>query len=486
MMVHTSCQTSFNSKGILPADIAEARDKKTKNKPGRNSDTEEDFDYDKYCIFCKKGASQAFMMKYRSRQTNAKKIVITESNETKKTILDSFNEVSEKDLKDHIKEEIKSIKKRIQNVDFTKVKCRYHKSCYIHYVHRLPKDSKAGRRMKAEHANAAEYVIDYLSCNYEEECQFSILSILEECNGDFEDKSSIISISKAVKNYFQDEILVYPVNNQKDFIICFQKTSTILLSNEWYTTSKKENRAEERLDKITILDSNEDDQNVQEDIIGTPDFLWFMQRKKYPSTSCGWNGFMEQFHSTSKPSYSTSKIIPLPFVDNPPSDYDTIFTVLHEANKICVQKNQTNIFVTFDQPLYYKAREILACCEGTDKAPMVDKVIVRLGGFHLLMSFLGSIGHIMDGSGLLEAFEIMFAQCSAAKALTGHAYSRAVRGHLLVQNALSEPGLYAKKKGKICMQICTENLQNMHVNMHKKSSKYAKKSKKVSKYAKIY
>lgn len=43
------------------------------------------------------------------------------------------------------------------------------------------------------------------------------------------------------------------------------------------------------------------------------------------------------------------------------------------------------------------------------------------------MSFLASIGNIMADSGFKEAF------C----ALTGHAFSRSVRGHLLVQAALA-------------------------------------------------
>ncbi|CAH0552820.1 unnamed protein product [Brassicogethes aeneus] len=54
------------------------------------------------------------------------------------------------------------------------------------------------------------------------------------------------------------------------------------------------------------------------------------------------------------------------------------------------------------------------------------------------MSFLGAIGFIMDGSGLKEAFCEIYAENSSDKALTGHAYARAIRGHYLVQLALSE------------------------------------------------
>ena len=36
-------------------------------------------------------------------------------------------------------------------------------------------------------------------------------------------------------------------------------------------------------------------------------------------------------------------------------------------------------------------------------------IVCRLGGFHLLMSFLGSIGTLMNGSGLDEILEQVYA-----------------------------------------------------------------------------
>lgn len=54
------------------------------------------------------------------------------------------------------------------------------------------------------------------------------------------------------------------------------------------------------------------------------------------------------------------------------------------------------------------------------------------------MSFLGCIGHIMAGSGLKEVLTTVFAANSVDKILTGHAFSRAIRGHVLVQAALAK------------------------------------------------
>lgn len=55
----------------------------------------------------------------------------------------------------------------------------------------------------------------------------------------------------------------------------------------------------------------------------------------------------------------------------------------------------------------------------------------------MLMSFLGSIGYIMDGSGLKEALGKIYATNSIDKMLSGHAYSRSIRGHTLLRLALS-------------------------------------------------
>ena len=58
--------------------------------------------------------------------------------------------------------------------------------------------------------------------------------------------------------------------------------------------------------------------------------------------------------------------------------------------------------ITFDQPLWLKAVEII-------KAKAMN-IVCRLVGFHTLMSFLGSTGSMMKGSGLEEALEKVYGQ----------------------------------------------------------------------------
>ena len=181
------------------------------------------------------------------------------------------------------------------------------------------------------------------------------------------------------------------------------------------------------------------------------DFLWIYGKWKGLANIRGWNGFMEEL--TSGHSYSTSLVICLPFVNSPPTNYDTIYTVLSTAAEKCKAHNQNCCFVTFDQPLFIKARDIVASVGSQSD---VGAVIVRLGGFHLLMSFMGAVGFIMEGGGLQGLFSLVFAAASTKKMMTGHAYSRALRGHILAHLALAKlilpmADLTEDEHAKICL-----------------------------------
>lgn len=110
----------------------------------------------------------------------------------------------------------------------------------------------------------------------------------------------------------------------------------------------------------------------------------------------GWHGFMNKYHDLNA-DFSMTKIIPLPFVHASPSDYMTILTVLVEARRRADANGQKHCFGTFDQPLCLKAWEILASIDPNNDPHNLSSVIVRLGGFHLLMSYLGAVGMIMQG-----------------------------------------------------------------------------------------
>jgi hypothetical protein len=143
-----------------------------------------------------------------------------------------------------------------------------------------------------------------------------------------------------------------------------------------------------------------------------------------------WNGFIKQV--TSGLNFYGSKIIFLSFIRTPPTDYDTVFISSFEASGRSKGHFQKTCFVTFDQPLFFKARDIV---EGGQHSEL-SCVVVRLGQFHLLISFMGCVGAIMAGS-CLKALFITIQITGRDKMLNGHAYSRVVRAHILTNLILA-------------------------------------------------
>ena len=92
----------------------------------------------------------------------------------------------------------------------------------------------------------------------------------------------------------------------------------------------------------------------------------------------------------------------MPVIDENPGDMSCIFTTLHFVAAQAKRYNRTQV-VTFDQPLYWKAQQIVA---SEPPSSTVKKTVVCLGTFHMIMSYLGSIGYLMDGSGLQQVMEI--------------------------------------------------------------------------------
>ncbi|GBL86295.1 hypothetical protein AVEN_132016-1 [Araneus ventricosus] len=71
-----------------------------------------------------------------------------------------------------------------------------------------------------------------------------------------------------------------------------------------------------------------------------------------------------------------------------------------------MQEAQQRCIVTIDQPPFIKAMDIVS----QDEIDDLTKVIVRLGRFHLLMSYMGAVGKVMGGSGLEEMGYKVFAK----------------------------------------------------------------------------
>ena len=123
--------------------------------------------------------------------------------------------------------------------------------------------------------------------------------------------------------------------------------------------------------------------------------------------------------------FEESEISILNFVNFKLSDPSTLYTALRYTQDICDRHEIKLCPVTFDQPLYIKAVEIL----GQDNSEL-KSLFIRTGSFYNLMSFMGAIGTLMADSGLTDLLETVYALNAAAQMETGLDYARALRAHI--------------------------------------------------------
>lgn len=144
-----------------------------------------------------------------------------------------------------------------------------------------------------------------------------------------------------------------------------------------------------------------------------------------------WSGFNNMI---SENVVSVSDIFYMPFLNNPPTELDTIYTSMVRLVELATELNQSHVVITADLSIYSKAREIL----WNDPPKLKDKVTLMLGGMHLNMSFIASIGYIFGDGGLaLILTETgVYAENSCKMMLEGKQYSRAIRGITLAADAL--------------------------------------------------
>lgn len=159
------------------------------------------------------------------------------------------------------------------------------------------------------------------------------------------------------------------------------------------------------------------------------DLLWKTSLTLQPLRP-GWSGYMQLISNGCHP--GPSSVMFLPMIDMNPSDMTCVNSTLHFVSEHAQRHGVTPV-VTFDQPLWWKAMTIIHAA--AENSPL-HSVLPRLGGFHTLMSFLGSIGHLMSGTGLQEVLEVIFAGNSVPHIISGKAYSRAIRGHFLIDGVV--------------------------------------------------
>lgn len=135
---------------------------------------------------------------------------------------------------------------------------------------------------------------------------------------------------------------------------------------------------------------------------------------------------------TEDKSYEVSEIYFAPFIHADRSDNNTIFTAINESVDETLSLSMKNYVITFDQPLYVKANDIVGAHNFGDEI----KVVVKLGGFQTVLSFLGTEEFIMKDFGLQKMFLRVYGENTVEKIASGHQYTRALRANSLILLAL--------------------------------------------------
>ena len=154
------------------------------------------------------------------------------------------------------------------------------------------------------------------------------------------------------------------------------------------------------------------------------DLLWNMGHvfeTKLPS----WAAYMSDRCSAVLP---VSKVFMLPVINLHVTDYNALFSFLSYIAKRSKELNIPLPCVTFDQQPYIIAFEIVVSKN--------MKIFVRIGGFHQLMSFLGAIGTLMEGSGLRPALETVYSPVTVNHMFSGKAIARSLRGDMFAASAV--------------------------------------------------
>ena len=162
------------------------------------------------------------------------------------------------------------------------------------------------------------------------------------------------------------------------------------------------------------------------------DLAWLYSRmtKGGDQSLPSWTGWNQMLSDGLMP---VTVICYLPIIPAPAHEIDTIMTVLIQCKEIARKLNQATTVVTFDEALYCKARQLVWA-----HPDLLSNIVLRLGGFHTAMNFLGAIGKHMANSGLTDVWigAGIYTEHTADKILSGKSWNRAVRAHKLTLEAL--------------------------------------------------
>ena len=116
-------------------------------------------------------------------------------------------------------------------------------------------------------------------------------------------------------------------------------------------------------------------------VITVPHLISFQATDVLP----GWTGFNIQISGDTE--QAVDRIGYLPVIDAPPTDIRVVKYILDKSMKIADKLELDYIVVVVDEKIYKQIQNIRYRQNGD----YIDRLVVRLGEFHTLFSYLGSI-----------------------------------------------------------------------------------------------
>lgn len=144
-----------------------------------------------------------------------------------------------------------------------------------------------------------------------------------------------------------------------------------------------------------------------------------------------WSGYMAAQARQTDVAQKATKFVFGPLIDAPPTDPDTVLTTMTLIKTFAENHEQTYSYMEADMQIYRTAMHI----KWSDPYRWRNMVITP-GGMHTLMSFLGSIGCLMQGTGLETILNSAYG--GVTNMLNGKAWPKAMRGLRMVVVVLLE------------------------------------------------
>ena len=147
--------------------------------------------------------------------------------------------------------------------------------------------------------------------------------------------------------------------------------------------------------KMTWYDPAQDDEEHREAARATD--LAFNMLRHQGVTKNGWTGLNQSLSRGED--QQVTKVGYIPIIQAPAHEMDTLNTVVKKCMHVATALRQRHTVITIDQALYCKLVELK-----WSVPKYQDKLVIQLGGLHISMCFLRTIGDHMKGMGLVDSW----------------------------------------------------------------------------------